>query len=393
MKRTIFPVIFILLSLCAFTGHRAVAQDSQQFTHTIDSKAFDGERQVRVFLPERYARDSTGKFIVTYVLDAQSDAVWNMACGTIGYMVHSYAVIPMIVVGIVTDNRRTEFDPYEPALGRHLREEVFPLIAGNYRVKDFRAVIGHSRGGAFVGGTLFGADRDLFDAYIGISPGLDAEDDIIYARADSILRMGKPLGKFFYCSAGDIGLREIESADCIRRMDSLLDSHPQSGVAWRHTTLPGTDHWSVVIPSVSDGLLQMSRNYFADQHVMERLARNRHMDLRKQVEAYTAQARSKYGYAHEPSAGYLAFAGNDFRDVEDYASAMSLYNWAVEKEPDNLRVWINLADTHDKMKQAEQAKPAFERVLELLEAQKDEHRESWRNAIEKWAREKLASYE
>ena len=113
------------------------AQDKQNIEHKFYSEAFQKERRVRVFLPERYFKDTTQQFIVTYILDAQSDALWEMAKGNIGYMVRNYSVIPMIAIGIVSDNRGDEFDPDETTLNKHLREEVFPLIENTYRVRHF----------------------------------------------------------------------------------------------------------------------------------------------------------------------------------------------------------------------------------------------------------------
>ena len=72
-------VLFLLFTLKFF------AQENQYIDHAINSLVFEKERKVKVMLPERYFRDTTTDFIVTYVLDTQSDEYWSMAIGNISY--------------------------------------------------------------------------------------------------------------------------------------------------------------------------------------------------------------------------------------------------------------------------------------------------------------------
>jgi predicted alpha/beta superfamily hydrolase len=163
--------IKIICSLCiVFFFITSTAQNKSEIEHTVTSEVFGKERKVKVFLPNRYQRDSISKFAVTYVLDAQHQIFWDAAKGNIGYMVDNYSVMPMIVVGVVSDSRGPEFNPKSTKLQTHLQNEIFPLIEKNYRTDGFRAIVGHSWGGAFVGNTIFSEKRDMFDAYIGISP-------------------------------------------------------------------------------------------------------------------------------------------------------------------------------------------------------------------------------
>lgn len=181
-------------------------------------------------------------FIVTYVLDAQSDAFWQMATGTIGYLVEQQAILPTIVVGVVSQNRGTEFSPKSRQLAEHFRKEIFPLIEQEYRISDFRILVGHSWGGAFVGNTLFSENADLFAAYLGISPSLGAIDGRILTHADSILQSGHVLPKYFYCSSGDLGIAEYESREDIQAMEEIIHQYPTSGLVWQNQVFPNTDH-------------------------------------------------------------------------------------------------------------------------------------------------------
>jgi len=270
------------LSLCfVFAFSTTIAQTESEIEHTITSEVFGKERKIKVFLPNRYRRDTISNFAVTYVLDAQHQIFWDAAKGNIGYMVDNYSVMPMIVVGVVSDNRDPEFNPKSDKLQNHLKNEIFPLIEKNYRTDGFRAIVGHSWGGAFVGNTMFSDKRDMFDAYIGISPSFGDKDNIIVKRADSLLKNNAKFGKYLYFSHGDVGRREIEFAGYVNSIDSLLKKYPNNTIAWQPRPIERVGHWQIVGPSICDGLISMSRNYFADQKVMEDFAKNG--DLKTQL--------------------------------------------------------------------------------------------------------------
>jgi len=386
-NRIIFACLLTLVSL------NAQAQDKSNIEHVIESKSFGKERVVKVYLPDQYLQDATSKYIVTYVLDAQSNEFWDMAKSNIGYLISQYAVIPMIVVGIVSDNRNKEFSPPAAQLQQHLRDEVFPLIEQEYRVRNFRTIIGHSRGGAFVAGTLFSDNNDLFDGYIGISPSFSDQGELIIENATTMLNANKVSKKYLYLSHGDIGSAEHKYAANVATIDSLIKEYPSESLAWKTKLFAGTDHWQVVIPSFNDGLVSMTRNYFADQKVIQDFAKVPNSDLKKKIEEYYLRNESLFGFAHKTSPGYLNYIAEDFRDSEDYRNAIVLFKMALEEKPDDLRIHLGLADTYDKMKENSSAREAFRKSLELLERQKDTVDENYYVNVSTWLNEKLSQEE
>lgn len=386
-----------LKTICLFVFALSIlttsAQDQNQFEHSIDSKIFEKERKVRVFLPDTYSRDSISAYPVTYILDAQSDKFWNIATGNIGYMVDNYSIMPMIVVGIVSDNRGSEFNPENTELQEHLQNEVFPLIKANYRTDGFRAVIGHSWGGAFIGNTIFSDKRDMFDAYIGISPSFGDTDNVIVKHADSLLKRNITFGKYLYLSYGDVGRREVEFKGYVNSIDSLLKKYPNKTIAWQPRPIKGVGHWQIVGPSICDGVLSMSRNYFADQKVIEDLSRGVSGELKIHYDHFNKNQKETFGYTHEASAGYLNFVANDFRDLENYDTALAVYNMALEKNPNSIRVFVNICDLYDKMDRKDLAKPAFMKAKTLLEEQKSEVSDNYYKNVSEWIQEKLDSYD
>jgi len=236
-------ILFVLLF--TFILGKSNSQDKQNIEHKFLSEAFETERTVRVFLPERYFRDSTSTFIVVYVLDAHDDQVWNMVKGNIDYAVSRYAVIPMIAVGIASENRGSEFNPNSETLHKHFKEEVFPLIESKYRIKKHRTIIGHSWGGAFVGNTIFSDKSEMFDAYLAFSPSFAANNNVIFNQADSLLRLKKDFKKFLYYSSGSVGFEEGFKNN-VAKMDSLLNTYNPKNLAYTSQFFDGKDHFSAL---------------------------------------------------------------------------------------------------------------------------------------------------
>ncbi len=360
----------------------------QHIDHTFYSDAFQAERTVRVFLPKIYFRDSSSTYISTYVLDAQDDQLWNMATGNIDYLTSRYTVIPMIAIGIVSEDRSDEFNPASTELHKHLREEVIPLIESSYRVQGLRTVIGHSWGGAFIGNTLFSNESDLFDGYLGISPSFGAEQGIIYEQADSLLKANHDFKKYFYFSSGDVGFEKEYEAE-VAQMKSLLEKYPNKSLVWNAELFNAMDHFSGLIPAINQGLTKMSRNYFADQFNIEEFAQNKTRGIEEQYHEFYTSRDDIFGYSFKPSVNYLKFVADDFLEAEELNSAAQTYELALSIDPENVKVMFSLADVLNQLGNYNAAKVKIEKALVLLEEQKDELHESYYRDIKKWAIEKL----
>jgi tetratricopeptide (TPR) repeat protein len=149
----------------------------------------------------------------------------------------------------------------------------------------------------------------------------------------------------------------------------------------------------VVIPSINHGLVSMSRNYFADQKVIEDLAQSGEGDLIEKIETFYARQDSIFGFIAPQFSLYLNFVANDFRDLEKYDEALALYEWAFEMEPTGVKYLVNVADTYDKKGDQAMAKKTFTEVLELMEKEKKNLSEGYYRDVSKWIREKLEGYE
>lgn len=380
----------ILLVMCISCVSLSMRSQAKEESISIHSTIFETYRQVEVLIPERYYTDTTTAFAVTYVLDAQYGQFWNMAKANIEYMVDTRQILPTIVVGIVSENRGREFSPFPTQLLDHLEQEVIPEVERAYRVSDLRCLVGHSWAGNFIGSTLFSDRRDLFDAYVGISPSFGDTDNAIVPAADSLLQRDEHFGKFLYFSHGDIGRREAEFGGYVNSIDSLLWKYPNGTLAFERECFNGTDHWSVVIPSFLKGMLAMSRNYRIDQTHFEQFAQDTNRTIVEQAAQFYERQEMIFGKTQLMSAGDINFYGEDFRDLDQLKTARECFQWAITLDDSKLTYRINLADIYIKLGQNHKAQVALKDLRARMEVRKEDLPESWYSGVSEWIEEQLA---
>ena len=287
----------------------------------------------------------------------------------------------MITVGIVSEDRGFDFNPNNNELSEHFLNEVFPLIEKEYRVNQFRIVVGHSWGGAYIGNTIFGDYSYLFNGYIGISPSFDAIGGVIFDQAQETLSKNIALKKYLYASSGDFGYREDESYQGLLQMDSLIKKYPNKTLGWTYQVIENTGHWTCVIPSLNNGLVAVSRNYLADKKVMETMALNTGQSLVSQLDEFLENQQLNFGYAQAASPRYVRHVADDFREQGNIQAANELYQYSIAQGNDDVVCYFNMADTYAQLGDKVKAKEAFEQSLEKLEEQKDDRSERFYKAL------------
>ncbi len=389
MKNTLLTLALL------FVFGNAFSQDKFDFTYTLQSEAFQKERKFYVHVPERYYEKKDDQFGVIYVLDGQGREYYNNAKSIIDYLVWSYQIMPVIVVGIHSDNRNTEFIPKNSALPedephnsgqahlltQHIQKEIFPMIRDSFRVNEFRALIGHSRGGNFVANTIFSENKDMFNAYLAISPGMHYVNRQILNEAETMIKNGTEFHKFYFCSHGTVGSIEKFFEPQVELLDSLLNAHPTPTLVWKKKAFEGTSHWTVVAPSLSYGLLEMNRAFTVDQYLIEKFADEKTKTIAEQIEAYSRQQQKNLGYFIPALAGDLRYYANELSEDGNYTKAIELFDLSLELDPDNLRTYMNQAWAYQSLNDNRKARVNYHKILSILEANKMEWEE---DEIKKW---------
>ena len=395
MERPISTMIFLILAYFSF------GQEKQDFEYSISSEAFGKERKVYVHLPETYHENPSDSFGVIYILDAQARSFYEQAKGILSYLNWSRHIFPVIAVGICSDNRGSEFVPLNRSLaaedednfGRahvlqeHLSQEVFPLIEKTFRVNDFRGIIGHSRGGAFLATTLFSDQKDLFHAYIAVSPGMHYLDGQILKDAEQMIVSQAKFNKFFFATHGTVGSLEKYFEPQVNHLDSLFREHPNETLHWNKLKVNDATHWSCVAPSVAQGLMEMSRAYQVDQYLIDLFASSEKKTIKEQVEAYYEEQEAKLGFTFPlPASRYHYYAGQQ-SEYGNAEQAIELYDLALEAEPNRIRSLWGKSWIYEEKGENEQVKPICDEILKIVELNEigmtEEDQEKWRERIRK----------
>ncbi len=179
----------VLMTVNATHGQDRVTPSSLNIGEAtqIISKKLNETREIRVYLPQSYAKSSL-RYPVIYTTDAESLFLPTASAAQFMTTSSELAQIPeSIVVGIPNLNRRRDM-PIPQEYGRggeekflgFLADELIPFIDARYRTQPLRVLIGHSQGGTFahyafvtrpavfqwilpMDGPLFGSVRPLLE--------------------------------------------------------------------------------------------------------------------------------------------------------------------------------------------------------------------------------------
>src|ERR1700712_2441956 len=182
-------VIFLLI-----LASQAKAQDVKLFNNisseitTIPSKVLNQERQIYIHVPKQDSANPNMTFPVLYLLDGENH--FHILSAYIDYLSHYQIIPPIMVVGIISKDRRKDLTPTKSTLDyfgkvdtafntsggnelffQFLQGELMPYIEKNYKVEPYKIFAGHSFGGITTIHCML-THPDMFNAYIAISPSL-----------------------------------------------------------------------------------------------------------------------------------------------------------------------------------------------------------------------------
>lgn len=293
MKTFLFPLLF--LSSCTFA-------QSESLNYVFDSEVYKSERTVSVFLPSSYkSADSTYTFAVAYLFDCQFTPYYDMVNSMMSYYEETGEGIPLIVIGIHTDNRWDEFVPVcgeqsaenpEAAakLSQFLEDEVIPIVESQYRVQNFRIGVGHSLGGSYVLYEAF-KEKSLFNAVIAVSPNLTMCQEDLVQKGSDYFDQETNSPRFFYTSIGTIGNMENGFSKSLLRLDSLIETKTSTPNFWTCNVLEEHNHMTTFIPTFNAGYLALSSKLFLSDDALIQMAGRRESEtsMYDQLTAFYAQ--------------------------------------------------------------------------------------------------------
>ncbi|MEJ2050476.1 MAG: alpha/beta hydrolase-fold protein [Calditrichota bacterium] len=257
-------------------NHSEVALTNTELLELASS--YTGQKyKIKIKLPRGYEK-GTEKYPVLYVTDAETNF------GGVSYIVQRLIkdklIPPILVVGIAygTDYRTfyslrsrdltpTEdknlrmggkVDPTGGAdnFSRFLKNELFPFIQENYRVrKENRALFGHSYGGLY-GCYVFLNQPELFNKYLLLSPSLWYDDYILLSMVKNTDLLLRPT-KLFLASGkleGRIDTLQVNFVNSLKTKDLR-------NLSLKSEVLENETHRTIFGPGFTDGLRFIYKDY------------------------------------------------------------------------------------------------------------------------------------
>lgn len=344
----------------------------------IQSKHFETERTIEIFVPEKVTKEKESQVI--YVFDAQWKPYFQMVTSTINYLIEANEYPPCVIVGIHAENRSFELTPESvnddwkvPSLGGakklegHLRDEVFPYISENYVVSPFRVGIGHSLGGTFMLNSLVDAP-DLFNAYIAVSPNLQLDESEISLKIQRNLKELKSENKFVYASIGTEGNVDQMFLPFLKDLNKEVTKLESASFHWNCTIDSSYNHGTSPLAGIHKGLLTLSDLWKLSKDDMKKIAKQE--DSVRDLNTFFNHLSKWMGYEIVPSKDDYYLLGDCLEEEKEFDKAMKVYQGGGKTYPENSRMWNRLADCLKELGMKKDARLYYTRALEKLEGEK-----------------------
>ncbi|HKK41903.1 MAG TPA: alpha/beta hydrolase-fold protein, partial [Bacteroidales bacterium] len=328
---------------------------------------------------------------VIYVLDAQARQYFDLVHSTLAFLDNSQ--FPMIVIGIVSEERNKDFLPvndfpetykhYKGFLGNadkflgFISDELVPYIDSNYRTLPGRIAIGHSNGGTFLMYS-FTKKPDLFDSYILISPNLAYDNEQPVRRLKKFNSSDLKQVKFVYMCHSNEGKFWSDWPAAREKATKILKKlYSDNKIYFVSQDFSETDNHSTVVPQgVYYGLKDLLAYRFYDaDHLIEYYSGL----LEQEIVSFTPDQLNQMAY--------------DFHFNGDNDGAVKILLWANKLFPDNLNLYDSLGEMYEHESKWNKAAHYYELYSSKLEERKNILTEQEYNALKAGVTKRLESLE
>lgn len=198
-------IILTFLLLFLTLGITAQGTFSKQFESTI----LKSSRELQLYIPDNYKNDSLKKYPLTIVLDA--DELFDIYVANAKLSAKHDTAPEQIIIGINQDKNNDrykdcsfeEHNSYPTPSGQlfldFVRYELLSYAMENYRISDFKTIIGHTLTANFINYFLI-ENKPSFHAFVALNPNFAPE--MPFAVRDKLSNL-KNYPVYYYLSNGD----------------------------------------------------------------------------------------------------------------------------------------------------------------------------------------------
>ena len=238
MRSIISFLLLVLLSGNAIaqkkhttTKHSTKKDEPKPFvigtTDKLMSVVLQEQRELNIYLPPSYARDTNRNFPVIYLLDGSADEDFIHVAGLVQFLNMIQVMPESIVVGIANVDRKRDFThpssvkedlKLVPNSGGsahfidYIAQEVQPYVEKKYRTTSSKTIIGQSLGGLLATEILLKKPQ-LFNNYIIVSPSLWWDKESLLSQAWKLLSAHDYSNTKVYLSIGTEGDQMEDDAE------------------------------------------------------------------------------------------------------------------------------------------------------------------------------------
>lgn len=272
-------IVFLILITSQVTAQvPALYNHISNDVQVVHSRVLNQDRHIYIHVPKLDSADITKALPVLYLLDGENH--FHILSAYVEYLRHWQVIPPIIIVGIVSIDRRKDLTPvnslisfsgkvdssYKTSGGNEqfldfIQKELLPYMATNYRTSPFKIFAGHSLGGLTAINCML-TRPDMFNAYIAISPSLWFGNKFILRLAEKKLSNLPMTNKnFFYSCGNEDGTFQSD----ILEFDKLIKQDSLKTFGHEYKYYPHEDHMTEPIPAYYDALRFIFKDWENDK--------------------------------------------------------------------------------------------------------------------------------
>lgn len=341
------------------------------------SSTLEESREIFIYLPSSYASNENESYPVAYIIDGELLLPTVADCQN--YYSGGYSP-EMILVGISNRRNRTRDltpskietkygMPFQEESGgaekfmQFIEKELIPYIESEYRVNNYRSLIGHSYGGLFSIYTLLQRPA-LFANYLAIDPSLDWDDQKIVQEAQTLFAQGNWENKSLFISlSGQLHLQDSRvTIDNVMQdssdytlfaranvgLSNFLKNQGPEGLRFHWQFYPQDLHGTVVFPSIREGLINTFAWYQWENTAAINSFDSSPAELLEIIKYREQKLKKHFGFFVPPYPedllNMLAYMN---MDMQRPAVAKVCFELGIEYYPKSANVYDSMADYYE----------------------------------------------
>ena len=325
---------------------------------TMHSKILNKEIDLSLHVPDSHDK-ANNRYPVLYTFHTH----FEMVSGVVKNL-YDWNLIPEIIVigvdsyeyGYLTPTP-VEKNPNWGEADRFLEffeNELFPFIDSTYRTHPYRMVYSGALGGVF---TIYAvlARPDVFNAGLAPVPWIiyDNEKQYMIKHTESFLDKND-YQNFLYITMDN----EYELVQDLKTLVDVLDKFPEPGLEWEYHFWPEEDHYSSGPRALHSGLRSLFRGW---NTIPVHIA---HQGLAP-IKRHEQSLKKKFGYDIGLSMNALWWAAQGHLKSKQYDEAIAIYQYRVEKRPDDSFARVDLGIAYERNDQLDLAKRSYQKAYDI----------------------------